>query len=107
MDSSANVLCDMHFTTIGGDISLSRYVAAFIRELDRRNITYNLHALGTNIEATLEEIADVAEWLIAYLRQEGEIRIFIDVRLTVRFDREQNIQEKILAVTHKLGATHG
>lgn len=87
-------------------MSLSPYVAAFVDELSRRGLRYNLHAFGTNVEASLEEIQALAAWVIDHLRTTGEQRIFIDIRITTRFDRDQDILEKIRAVQDRIGGSH-
>ena|ERR1700752_4871625 len=103
MTNNSLLLCDFHFTTIGGRLSLSSYVAAFIEEVSRRGLKYNLHALGTNIEAGIDDISELSRWVIRHLQSQGEQRIFIDVRIATRFDRDQDISEKIKAVTDKMG----
>ena len=102
-EDSPYVLCDFHFTTIGGSLSLSPFVAGFLRELTRRRVKHNLHAFGTNIECSLQQVCSLASWLIQFLKESGETRIFLDMRLTARFDRLQDIDEKMKAVTDKLG----
>jgi uncharacterized protein (TIGR00106 family) len=103
LENPAAVLCDFHFTTIGGAISLSPYVAGFVNELSRRGIKHQLHAFGTNLECNLEELCSLASWVIDFLESQGESRVFLDMRVTARFDRDQDIEEKIRAVTDKLG----
>lgn len=103
MEDRFDVLCDFHFTTIGGSVSLSSYVASFVQELSTRGLKYQLHAFGTNLECNLEQLCSLASWVIEFLENQGESRVFLDMRVTARFDREQDIEEKIRAVTDKLG----
>jgi uncharacterized protein (TIGR00106 family) len=96
------VLVDFNLITVGTGLSMSKYIADCEIILQKYGLETNIHALGTNIEGEWSIIAKALEECHEYLHNNGVERIFSNIKLTSRTDKEQHIQEKIDAVTKHL-----
>jgi len=85
------------------DTSASRYIAEIQRRLERQDrVRYLLHAMGTSLEGTTEDILAVVAELHAVPFELGIPRVYTVLKLDERRDREQTLEDKVEAVRRLL-----
>ena len=85
--------------------SASEYIAEIQRRLARQErVRYRMHALGTSLEGTTEDIlADVGQ-LHAVPFEKGIPRVYTVLKLDERRDRpDQTLADKVKSVEDRLG----
>lgn len=87
---------------IGVGVSLSEYVAACERVLADTNLTYELHANGTNVEGDWDEVMAAIKRCHETLHEMGVPRISNIIKIGTRIDREQKMKDKVESVNQKL-----
>jgi uncharacterized protein (TIGR00106 family) len=86
------------------DASASRYIAEIQRRLERQDrVRYLLHAMGTSLEGTTEDILAVVAELHAVPFELGIPRVYTVLKLDERRDREQTLEDKVESVRRLLG----
>ncbi|NWF90070.1 MAG: MTH1187 family thiamine-binding protein [Ignavibacteriaceae bacterium] len=96
------VLCDFNLVTIGDGTSISKYIVECHKIFQKHGLKTNIHAFGTNIEGTWDDISSAIAECHNLIHDLGVKRILSTIKLSTRNDREQNIQEKIDAVKNHL-----
>lgn len=93
-------------TVIGlgrSDPGASDYIAEIQRRLAAQDrVGYRLHAMGTSLEGTVEDILDLAKELHAVPFELGLPRVYSVLKLDERRDREQTLDDKVRAVEKRL-----
>jgi len=85
------------------DASASRYIAEIQRRLERQDrVRYLLHAMGTSLEGTTEDILAVVAELHAVPFELGMPRVYTVLKLDERRDREQTLEDKVESVRRLL-----
>jgi uncharacterized protein (TIGR00106 family) len=85
------------------DASASRYIAEIQRRLERQDrVRYLLHAMGTSLEGTTEDILAVVAELHAVPFELGIPRVYSVLKLDERRDREQTLEDKVESVRRLL-----
>ncbi len=84
------------------DTSLSPYVADCIRILEKENISYELTAMGTNIEGDLKDLVQVALKLHEAPFKKGSHRVVTTIKIDDRRDKVSTLSGKKKAVRKKL-----
>jgi uncharacterized protein (TIGR00106 family) len=85
------------------DASASRYIAEIQRRLERQDrVRYLLHAMGTSLEGTTEDILAVVAELHAVPFELGIPRVYTVLKLDERRDREQTLEDKVESVRRLL-----
>jgi len=85
------------------DASASRYIAEIQRRLERQDrVRYLLHAMGTSLEGTTEDILAVVAELHAVPFELGIPRVYSLLKLDERRDREQTLEDKVESVRRLL-----
>jgi len=85
------------------DTSASRYIAEIQRRLERQDrVRYRLHAMGTSLEGTTEDILAVVAELHAVPFELGIPRVYSVLKLDERRDREQTLEDKVESVRRLL-----
>jgi uncharacterized protein (TIGR00106 family) len=97
-------LIDLTIVPIGVGVSLSKYVAACERVLDRPGLTTSLHPNGTSIEGEWEDVFDAVRSCHDAVHEMGAPRIHTVIKLSTRTDREQTMQDKLDSVHAKLAS---
>jgi uncharacterized protein (TIGR00106 family) len=83
--------------------SASRYIAEIQRRLERQDrVRYLLHAMGTSLEGTTEDILAVVAELHAVPFELGIPRVYSVLKLDERRDREQTLEDKVESVRRLL-----
>jgi uncharacterized protein (TIGR00106 family) len=81
------------------DASASRYIAEIQRRLAAQDrVRYVLHAMGTSLEGSTEDILAVVGELHAVPFQMGIPRVYSVLKLDERRDREQTLDDKVASV---------
>jgi uncharacterized protein (TIGR00106 family) len=81
------------------DASASRYIAEIQRRLAAQDrVRYVLHAMGTSLEGSPEDILAVVGELHAVPFEMGIPRVYSVLKLDERRDREQTLDDKVASV---------
>lgn len=96
------VLINFQIIPIGVGVSLSKYVAECERILSDADVTYQLHANGTNVEGEWDTVFAVVKKCHETLHEMGAPRIQTVISAGTRNDREQSMQDKIDSVARQL-----
>ena len=86
-------------------LSASEYIAEIQRRLRKQNLVrFQMHAMGTSLEGTTEDILAVVGELHAVPFEQGVQRVYTVLKLDERRDRpRQTLEEKVRSVEHRLG----
>ncbi len=85
------------------DVSASGYIAEIQRRLAAQDrVRYALHAMGTSLEGTTEDILEVVGELHAVPFEQGAPRVYTVLKLDDRRDREQTLDDKVASVREQL-----
>jgi uncharacterized protein (TIGR00106 family) len=85
------------------DASASEYIAAIQRRLAAQDrVRYVMHAMGTSLEGTTEDILAVVGELHAVPFELGVPRVYTVLKLDERRDREQTLEDKVASVQRLL-----
>jgi uncharacterized protein (TIGR00106 family) len=79
----------------------------YIAEIQRRlaaqeRVRYELHAMGTNLEGTTEDILELVAELHRVPFDLGLPRVYTVLKLDERRDREQSLADKVRSVEDRL-----
>ena len=93
-------------TVIGlgrADTSASAYIAEIQRRLAAQDrVGYRLHAMGTSLEGSTEDILRVVSELHTVPFELGLPRVYSVLKLDERRDREQSLEDKVASVERLL-----
>ena len=95
------VIVDLTIVPIGVGVSLSRYVAACEKVLNRPGLKIALHANGTNIEGEWDDVFAAIKACHETVHGMGAPRIHTNIKLGTRTDREQSLEDKVNSVLAK------
>jgi uncharacterized protein (TIGR00106 family) len=83
--------------------SASTYIAEIQRRLARQDkVRYRLHAMGTSLEGTTDDILAVVRELHEVPFELGIERVYTVLKLDDRRDKEQTLDDKVRSVEEKL-----
>lgn len=86
------------------DASASAYIAEIQRRLAAQDrVRYVMHAMGTSLEGTVEDVLDVVRELHGVPFELGAPRVYTVLKLDERRDREQTLEDKVESVRRRLG----
>ena len=97
-----NAIAEFTIIPIGAGVSLSKYVAACERVLEKTGLHYELHANGTNLEGDWDEVMQAIKTCHEKLHEMGVPRISTLIKIGTRTDRAQKMVEKVASVRAKL-----
>ena len=91
---------DLTVISLGrAETSASRYIAEIQRRLAAQDrVRYAMHAMGTSLEGTTEDILRVVGELHAVPFDMGVPRVYTVLKLDERRDREQTLADKVGSV---------
>jgi uncharacterized protein (TIGR00106 family) len=99
------MLAQVNVVPLGVGVSISRYVADALAEIDRSGIDYRLTAMGTILEGDWNQIMNVLKKVHDRLLTESD-RILMNISLDDRKDKlTTRIEAKVEAVEEALGRT--
>jgi uncharacterized protein (TIGR00106 family) len=85
------------------DASASAYIAEIQRRLAAQDrVRFRLHAMGTSLEGSTEDILRVVGELHAVPFEMGLPRVYTVLKLDERRDREQSLDDKVASVERLL-----
>ena len=96
------VIIDFTIVPLGVGVSLSKYVAACENLLRDTGLTIQLHANGTNIEGTWDEVFDAVKKCHELVHEMGAPRVTSTVKVGTRTDKIQTMNDKIESVQSKM-----
>jgi uncharacterized protein (TIGR00106 family) len=100
-------IADICIVPIGVGVSLSRYVAAAVEELEAAGLETSMHAYGTNVEGDYDAVVAGLKRALERVHAMGAPRISCSIRLGTRTDRAQTMQDKISSVDRIRGNREG
>jgi uncharacterized protein (TIGR00106 family) len=87
----------------GADPSAAAYIAEIQRRLGAQDkVGYRLHAMGTSLEGSTEDILAVVAELHRVPFELGLPRVYTVLKLDERRDREQTLDDKVRSVEERL-----
>jgi uncharacterized protein (TIGR00106 family) len=90
------------------DASASAYIAEIQRRLAAQDrVRFALHAMGTSLEGSTQDILRVVGELHAVPFEMGLPRVYTVLKLDERRDREQTLDDKVASVQRLLDAKRG
>jgi uncharacterized protein (TIGR00106 family) len=85
------------------DPSAGEYIAEIQRRLAAQNkVRYELHAMGTNLEGSTEDILAVVADLHRVPFEMGLPRVYSVLKLDERRDKQQSLSDKVRSVEDRL-----
>jgi len=86
------------------DPSASEYIAEIQRRLRRQErVRFQMHAMGTSLEGTTEDILAIVGELHAVPFEQGVQRVYTVLKLDERRDRpKQTLEDKVRSVEQRL-----
>ena len=90
-------------------VSASEYIAAIQRRLrQQERVKFQMHAMGTSLEGSTEDILAVVGELHAIPFDQGMPRVYTVLKLDERRDRpDQTLADKVRSVEERLGGDIG
>jgi uncharacterized protein (TIGR00106 family) len=87
------------------ELSASEYIAEIQRRLRKQErVRFQMHAMGTSLEGTTEDILAVVGELHAVPFEQGVQRVYTVLKLDERRDRPgQTLEDKVRSVEDRLG----
>lgn len=96
------VIVDFCLIPLGGELSLSPYIAECQRILEDLGLEHQLHAYGTNVEGEWETVMAAIKRCHMRVHEMGAPRINTTLKIGTRCDREQSMQDKVDSVNQIL-----
>lgn len=97
-----NVMIDICIVPLGVGVSVSEYVTACQKVLQKSGLEHQMHAYGTNVEGEWDEVMAAVKLCHEVVHEMGAPRITTSMRLGTRTDREQTMDDKIQSVKSRL-----
>jgi uncharacterized protein (TIGR00106 family) len=87
------------------ELSATEYIAEIQRRLrNQERVRFKMHAMGTSLEGTTEDILTVVGELHAVPFEQGVQRVYTVLKLDERRDRpRQTLEDKVRSVEDRLG----
>jgi uncharacterized protein (TIGR00106 family) len=87
------------------ELSASEYIAEIQRRLRKQErVRFQMHAMGTSLEGTTEDILAVVGELHSVPFEQGVQRVYTVLKLDERRDRpNQSLEDKVRSVEERLG----
>ena len=96
-----HMIADLTVVPIGVGVSLSKYVAACEDILNQPGLKTTLHPNGTAIEGEWDAVMDAVKACHEKVHAMGAPRIFTNLKIGTRIDREQTLEDKVDSVLAK------
>ena len=96
------VIVDLCVVPVGVGVSVSNYVVACQKVIQKSGLSHQMHSYGTNIEGDWDKVMEVVKRCHEEVHAMGAPRITTTMKLGTRVDRLQTMRDKILSVQEKL-----
>ncbi|PYI12740.1 cell wall biogenesis protein [Aspergillus sclerotiicarbonarius CBS 121057] len=98
-----NCTADFSLIPIGSqNASFSKQVADIQRLMQKSGLKYQMHATGTIVEGSWDQVSQIIGHAHALIHQEGIARIQTDIRITTRTDKVQPMEANVASVQRAL-----
>lgn len=97
------VVADVNVTPIGAGASLSSHIAACEEVIEEAGLKYRLHAHGTNLEGSWEDVMRVVRRCHEVLHERGAPRVDSAIRIATASDKDQSLEGRVEKVERKIG----
>lgn len=97
-----DVIVDLCVVPLGVGVSVSKYVAVCQKIIKDAGLSHQLHAYGTNIEGSWDQVFNAVRKCHETIHYMGAPRITTTIKVGTRIDRKQTMTDKIESVTAKL-----
>ena len=97
-------LLEFSITPLGAGESVSEYVAKAVDVVDKSGLDYRLHAMGTVVEGSLDQLLDVLKRAIEAVSADAD-RVSVSAKIDVRKGHSGALDAKVTSVEQKLGRT--
>tara|TARA_B100000131_G_scaffold168047_1_gene162371 strand:- start:400 stop:711 length:312 start_codon:yes stop_codon:yes gene_type:complete len=97
-----NVSIDLTLIPLGKGISLSRYIAACKKEIEKRGLDYELGPNGTAIEGEWNKVFECVKACHEVVHGLGVLRIYSSVKINSRVDSNKSFRDKVQSVNSYL-----
>ena len=96
-------LMEISIVPVGtGTTSVSNYVAAAVKVLEKRGAKYQVTAMGTIVEGETRELLRLAQEMQEAVFKMGVSRIVTKIYLDERRDKKMTMESKVEAVREKI-----
>tara|TARA_Y100000589_G_scaffold74994_1_gene68508 strand:- start:11302 stop:11595 length:294 start_codon:yes stop_codon:yes gene_type:complete len=92
------VSIDLCLVPIGVGTSLSPYIKACKKIIEKCNLTYELGANGTAIEGEWREVFECIRQCHEKIHENGAPRIYTTIKVNTRIDKKQTFKDKLKSV---------
>jgi len=96
------VVADVCVIPLGGEPSLSPYIAACQRVFTEAGLKTHLHAYGTNVEGDWDVVMAAIKRCHEQVHRMGAPRISTTIKAGTRVDRAQSMEDKVTSVERLL-----
>lgn len=93
-----HVIVDLCVVPLGVGVSVSNHVAACQRVIRASGLSHRMHAYGTNIEGSWDDVMAVVKRCHEEVHAMGAPRITTTLKLGTRTDRDQTMKDKVDSV---------
>ncbi|HJO93263.1 MAG TPA: MTH1187 family thiamine-binding protein [Victivallales bacterium] len=97
-----HVIVDFCVIPMGVGVSVSKYVTACEKILNKAKLKTILHSYGTNVEGEWDEVFNAIKQCHDEIHKMGAPRISTTIRLGTRVDKDQSMEDKIKSVKDKM-----
>ena len=98
------VSIDLCLVPLGVGVSLSSYLAACQKVIEKTGLDYEIGPNGTAIEGEWNEVFDCVSACHEVVHQKGATRIYTNLKVNTRIDRKQSFREKVQSVKGALNS---
>ena len=89
---------DLCLVPIGVGVSLSPYIKACVKVIERYNLRYELGPNGTAIDGEWDQVFECVKNCHEKLHSMGVLRIYTTLKVNTRLDKKQLFKEKVKSV---------
>jgi uncharacterized protein (TIGR00106 family) len=97
-----NVIMDVCVIPMGVGVSVSEYIVACHKILNKAGLKTQLHAYGTNVEGKWDDVMAAVKACHEEVHAMGVPRITTTIKLGTRTDRSQTMEDKVSSVLNKM-----
>ena len=96
------VMVDLCVVPMGVGVSVSEQIALCEKIINEAGLESQLHPYGTVIQGDWEEVFETVKKCHLKLHESGVLRIFTNMKIGTRIDKEQSMDDKVESVLSKL-----
>ena len=96
------VMVDLCVVPMGIGVSVSEQIALCEEIITEAGLESQLHPYGTVIQGDWDEVFEIVKKCHLKLHESGVLRIFTNMKIGTRIDKEQSMADKVDSVLSKL-----